>query len=60
MKAEVMNSIAVWSHGAEHTRIWSRNSRLSLSLRCSDGMGPGVPGHAEFQVWAPGGLLCWT
>ena len=27
-----MNYVSVWSHGAEHTRMWCKNSKLSLSL----------------------------
>lgn len=60
LKGGLMNSTPVWSHGAEHARSWCRNSRLSLPLRCSDGMGSVVSGHAAFWVWASGGLVCWT
>lgn len=32
VKEELMNYASVWSHGAEHARMWRRSSRLSLSL----------------------------
>lgn len=32
LKVELMNYVSVWSHGAEHTRMWCRNSNLFLSL----------------------------